>query len=444
MDKLTDKQTGSIELESLQSYYRTSKKVIQEYIAEIERNNRYRSMRADVPKDCIMDDRSRLIDLYDACLGDAHLKSVIETLESQVFGERYMLARMNSKGRYVKDIEHTKKIQGTQFIKIIRGILEAKLFGYTLVQIGNLVDPYTGRLAEVKFVERRNVLPDQNIVLKRQGMILPRWDISEFPYSRNYILTNNDDLGLFAATTPIILAKKFTFANFINFAHTYGQPIIHGKTNDDNTASKQKLANDIASAAQQRVLVTGLEDTIEIKSMSLSNSERIYTSPIEMINAEVSNLILGSESMAGATQSYVGSTNAHQDVFRDRIEVYREYIENVINEQYIPRLVNMGFIPAGLEFKYSNRLEMNNKEKIELYNVLLDKYEIEPEEIEKEFGIVVGKQINTQVGGVGASGGAIAGARGNGPMNDEEYYKRYGRKRGESVANFLNREQHAG
>lgn len=45
------------------------------------------------------------------------------------------------------------------------------------------------------------------------------------------------------------------------------------------------------------------------------------------MNKEVANLVLGSESMAGGMQSYVGSTKAHQDIFRDRIEVYRRYIE---------------------------------------------------------------------------------------------------------------------
>ena len=102
----------------------------------------------------------------------------------------------------------------------------------------------------------------------------------------------------------------------------------------------------------------------------MSNSEKIYTSLIELVNAEVSNLILGSESMAGATQSYVGSTKAHQDIFRDRIKVYREYIENAMNEEIIPRLVAMGYIENGLEFKYSGGLEMSVECKIDLYDFL--------------------------------------------------------------------------
>lgn len=430
---------GTFNGELLESIFRTSKKTIQEYVWEIERNNRYKSVRSDISVGTILDDRSRLIDLYEACLQqDAHIRAVIETLESQILGDRYMLARINEKGKYIKDVKQTQRIQGSQFDKIIRGIVEAKLFGYTLLEIMPFINPRTGKLAEVNIVERRNILPDQHVVLKRQGIWLPNWNIDSPTYQRNYILVNSGDIGLFSATTPLILAKKFTLANYVNFSHTYGQPIIHGKTVSENNNDRKKLAGDIANAAQNKVIVTGLDDEIDIKTFTMSNSEKIYTSLIDFVNREVSNMILGSESMAGATQSYVGSTKAHQDIFRERIEVYRRYIENVMNEEIIPRLVSMGYIESGLEFKYSNRIEMNNEDRIKLYNLITDKYEVSQDEIEKEFGIHVGKQLNVMptipAGSSGLNGGS---SNDRGIMSDEEYYKRYGRARGSDVSNFL-------
>lgn len=386
----------------------------------------------------ILDDRSRLIDLYEACLQqDAHIRSVIETLESQILGDRYMLARMNEKGKYIKDVEQTQRIQGSQFDKIIRGIVEAKLFGYTLLEILPGINPRTGKLAAVNIIERRNVLPDQKMVVKRQGLWLPNWNIASATYQRNYVLINSGDIGLFSATTPLILAKKFTVANFVNFSHTYGQPVIHGKTVSESNTDRKRLAQDIANAAQNKVIVTGIEDEVDIKTFTMSNSEKIYTSLIEFVNNEVANLILGSESMAGGMQSYVGSTKAHQDIFRDRIEVYRRYIENVMNEEIIPRLVNMGYIKSGLEFKYSNRIEMNNEDRIKLYGLITDKYEVSADEIEKEFGINVGRQIN--VLSADGSSPSIPGGSSHDRriMSDEEYYRRYGHSRGSQIANFL-------
>ncbi|MCO7113889.1 hypothetical protein NIB75_19090 [Bacteroides uniformis] len=58
----------------------------------------------------ILDDRARLIDLYEACLQqDAHIRSVVETLESQILGDRYMLARVNEKGKYIKDVANSPR-----------------------------------------------------------------------------------------------------------------------------------------------------------------------------------------------------------------------------------------------------------------------------------------------------------------------------------------------
>lgn len=109
---------------------------------------------------------------------------------------------------------------------------------------------------------------------------------------------------------------------------------------------RKRLAQDISNAAQNKIIVTGLEDEVDIKTFTMSNSEKIYTGLIQFANKEVSNLILGSESMAGGMQSYVGSTKAHQDIFRDRIEVYRRYIENGDERADCPPSCGDGYIPC--------------------------------------------------------------------------------------------------
>lgn len=429
----TTSNTKPFNADLLEAFFRTSKKTVQEYVREIDRYCRFKSVHHAVVDGTVLDDRGRLIDLYEACMQqDAHIASTVETLESQIVGERYMLAKQNEKGRYVKDIEETRKIQGAQFTKLIRGIAEAKLYGFTGIEILPDIDPRTGKLKHINILERRNILPDQRRIVQRQGQWSPGWNFDDPKFSDNYILINSGNLGLFSATTPLILAKKFTTANYVNFSHTYGQPIIHGKTEGESTADRQRLANEIASAATNKVIVTGLNDEVDIKNFASVNSEKIFTGLIEHANSGVSNIILGSESIAGATQAYVGSTRAHQDIFRDRIAVYREFIENVMNEEIIPRLVAMGYIKPGLEFKYSNRLEMSNQEQIALFLGMADRFEIAPEEVEKNFGITVGKQI--KLGGSGISGTSGESSEGY-HMSDEEYYKRYGRHR--NAVNFL-------
>lgn len=431
--------------ELLESSYNTCKKTIQEYIRELQRHCRFKSSYRHLNNGTVLDDRSRLIDLYEACVQqDAHLAGVLETLYSQIIGERYMLAKQNSKGRYIKNIEETRKIQGTQFIKVIKGIVEADLYGYTALFIDPKIDEETGKLRFVS-LERRNVLPEQRRIIQRQSIWAPGWDFDDKQYRDNYVLIDSGTLGLFSATTPSILAKKFTMANYVNFSHTYGQPIIHGKSESENAADRKRLANDIAGAAQNKVIVTGTGDEIDVKSFTMSNSEHIFTGLISLVDKDVSNLILGSQSVAGEQQAYVGSAKTHENIFRDRIEVYRNRIELVMNELIIPRLVKMGYIEDGLEFKYAKRIEMSDEDKIKLFQVLGTQWEMEPDEIESEFGIKVKRQLNVMDGMGGTGGGAPTGAPGDGyddksvrHLTDEEYMRRYGHPR--NVKNFLRTE----
>jgi hypothetical protein len=426
--------------DALIAYYNIVKKTIQDYTDELMRRCRYKSTVSQTGDGTIMDDRSKLIDLYDSCyIQNARLQSCCETLNSQLTGERYSLGRINADGKFERDEEESKKAQGLEFEKLIQAAIDAKLFGYSLVEILPDVSPDTGLLREVNIIERRNVLADQNRVVQRQGIWSPGWDLDDVQFKHNYILINTGGFGLFAATTPLILAQKFVLANWVNFAHTYGQPIIQGKTVAEDDVTRKRLASQIARAATNKVIVTGKDDDIDIKAFTMSNSEKIYDSLIAYVNKEVSNLVLGSESMAGATQSYVGSTKAHEDIFRARVKNYRKYIENVMNEKILPVLKYWGYLSPDVVFKYNNKVDMSNEDKIKIFDVLTDKYEVDPEIIDMEWGIHVGKQMNLMQYSYDDNADGLDGSDNDHHiMSDEEYEKRFGHPRGvKNKINFL-------
>lgn len=439
MRKRTEKNSNGdfFTNEALVSYYNLVKKTITDFTDELTRRCRYKSIVGQVENGVVMDDRSRLMDVYDSCyIQNAHLQGTMITLFSKLLGSRYMLAREDSNGKWVRDPKASKICHGSQFEKIIQGIVESDFWGYSLLEIVPEIDPETGLLKEVNSIERRNVLPDQRRVVQTSGQWSPGWDLDSEQYRHNYILINSGGFGLFAATTPNVLALKYTLSNWVNFSHTYGQPIIHGKTVSEDNDARMRLARKIASAAQNKVLVTGKEDEIDIKAFSMSNSEQIYDKLIDYVNKENDGLILGSESMAGGMQSYVGSTKAHQDIYRARITKYRTNVENKMNEQVMPVLKYWGLVPEDVWFKYMNQIEMSDENKIKLFDMLSNKYEIDPEVVNKEWGVEVGKQRNFETGNSSSSVGYGDGDGDEGhKMSDEEYYKRYGRHR-DSI-NFL-------
>jgi len=346
-----------LQMNRLVSYFNLTKKTVQEYVAEISRHCRYKSMVTQMPEGGVLDDRSRLIDLYDACLmQDAHLAACMQTLYSYLTGDTYMLASKQT-GEWVADEELSEKVQGMLFEKIIHAILDARFYGYTLLHIVCDTDG-DNLLKSVEEVERRNVLPSQHRAVKRQGQWAPGWNLHSAPLSRNYVLIDTGGLGIFATTTPLVLAKKYTAANWVNLCHTYSEPVIHGKCASEDKASHERLAMAIANAAQKKVLVTGTDDSIDIKTFGTNTSDRLFLSLIDSYaNSEMSNLILGSKSMAGEQQAYVGSAKVHEGIFMERIKTYRAYVENVINSQVMPLLRYWKGVAPSLTFRYKLRIE---------------------------------------------------------------------------------------
>ena len=109
-----------------------------------------------------------------------------------------------------------------------------------------------------------------------------------------------------------------------------------------------------------------------------------------------------------------------------------------MNELIIPRLVKIGYIKPGLEFKYAKRIEMSDEDKIRLFQVLGTQWEMDPDSIESEFGIKVKRQLNVDngiTGGPSPTGGEGSGRYVGRHLTDEEYYKRYGHPR--ETTNFL-------
>ena len=80
---------------------------------------------------------------------------------------------------------------------------------------------------------------------------------------------------------------------------------------------------------------------------------------------------------------------------------------------------------------------MSTEDKIRIFDVLTDKYEVDPEVINMEWGIQVGKQRNLDAkSGFGEQSNGEADETWK--MSDEEYEKRYGHPRNaEGKINFL-------
>ena len=369
----------------LYAYFDRSKKSIADYLSEYQNASNYNYYKNLGNR---IDYRYRLIDLYEYGMQDLHLTSIVDSLFHQIVGERYSIK--DAEGKTLEDA--TKLIKKGWFTKYVRGVLESKLYGYTLIELGDL-DTATGSLKEVRFVERRNVAPKDNLVLEfihdSAG-----WDITSDELKDDYVLVDGEEgFGWMLKALPIVMSKRFALSSHTQYAETYGIPMIVGKTTDDSYEEKKSLANDIAAARDSRVIVTGLEDDITFLNQISNDTNKIYTELVRLTNDELTMLVLG-QSATTESQAYAGSAEIQYRVMVDRVEAIREFVQNNINEDLIWRLREKGMdIPEGATLQYSNVLEMSPEAKKDLFEVLLGSYEVAPEEIYDTFGVTVGRQI---------------------------------------------------
>ena len=379
------KREDKFDFNKLYAYFDRSKKTITDFIQEYQSVSNYSYYRKFGNK---IDHRYRLQDLYDYAMLDLHLTSIVDSLFHQIIGERYAIH--NPDGT-IND-EATALIKRSWFPKYIRGVLESKLFGYTLIELGEL-NKETGSLKEVRKIERRNVAPLNNLVMEfihdSSG-----WDITSDELKDDYILVDGDEgLGWLLKAIPIVMSKRFALSSHTQYAETYGVPMIVGRTTDDSYVEKKNLANEIAEARDTRVIVTGLEDSIDFLNQISNDTNKIYTELVRLTNDEMTMLILG-QSATTESQAYAGSAEIQYRVMVDRVEAIREFVQNQVNEELIWRLQKKGMdIPDGCTFQYSNVLEMSPESKKDLFQVLLGSYEIDSEEIFSTFGVKVGRQI---------------------------------------------------
>jgi hypothetical protein len=378
-------RTDDFDFEKLYAYFDRSSKSINDFVNEYQTTSNYNYYHHFNNR---LDYRYKLMDLYDYCMLDLHLTSIVDSLFHQIIGERYSIR--DSEGNVNEAA--TKLIKKSWFPKYIRGVLESKLYGYSLIELGDL-NKKTGTLEEVRFIERRNVAPLDSLVLEYM-YDTSGWDITSDEYKEDYVLVDGDEgLGWLIKALPIVMSKRFALSSHTQYAETYGTPMIVGKTTDDSYEEKKYLANEIAEARDTRVIVTGLEDDITFLNQISNDTNKIYTELVRLTNDELTMLILG-QSATTESQAYAGSAEIQYRVMVDRVEAIREFVQNNVNEDLIWRLQEKGMdIPEGSTFEYSNVLEMSPESKKDLFQVLLGSYEISAEEIESTFGVTVGRQI---------------------------------------------------
>lgn len=332
--------------------------------------------------------RFYLLGLYDYALSkDEVLRSLIQTRVGRIVSLGFKFQKNK------KDISSV--LEYGWFEDIIRYTIESVLYGNSLFIINN-----TDGIKLTK-VPRENVIPELKLIkLKASDSVSSKYKNDSnrfFSYeSENNVVdvnyeNNPYNLGLLEVASPKILMKEQNILNWAEFIETYIQPMIIATSNSQDQYERDMIKNELQNAGRRRAAL--LDPTTTFDSVQFGNAADVkaYETFKQSVNDDLSMLILGSTMMTTDGSSY-GQAKIHQNTSFQITQSDVKFVDRVINEQVIPILISVGYLPSATTYKFTlNSIDNKTVEEKKTENDILlsqanfiisnlDKFEIDENE----------------------------------------------------------------
>ena len=317
---------------------------------------------------------------------DNHLSSVMEQRKNGTLCREVCFH--NSDGTENEEI--TKLFHSSWFVKLRSLMMDAKFYGFTLVDLGELVDFKFPTLTQVP---RQFVKPEYGIVVNNPSDTTGI-AIDDPKYAKwNVFFGENEDLGLLMKAAPWTLWKKTAVGYWSEYCEKFGMPMRIGKTNVNDDVLKENMERALRDMGSSFYAVLHTDDEIDLKETFNTQAFDIYDKLIERANSELSKLIL---SQTGTTdeKTYAGSAGVHQDVLGSLIERDVLWHDYNLNEVLKPVLIALGFPLGDGYFETGYEEKASIKDRIDMVAKFLPFMKFDKESLEEEFGITIESMID--------------------------------------------------
>ena len=322
--------------------------------------------------------RFRLYDLFSDILMDTHLTSVIEKRKNAALASSIEFRR-NGK----PDEKVNKQIRSPWFRKFIGDILDAKFWGFSLVQFYR-----KGEWVNYDLIPRKHVDPVRRLILRHQTDTTgTSWD----EYPDLLFIGSPDDPGLLVKAAIWVIYKRNDVADWAQFAEVFGAPIREYTYPTDDDEARQRALNDADSTGSLSVFVHA-EDTVLklVEAANKTGSADLYDKLCERCNNEISKLFLGNtlttESSENGTQA-LGTV--HKKVEDKVAQADRRYILDVLNYDMTDIFQRMGINTFGGEFCFPEQKDIDPSTKMNILTQLRANFQlpVSDDYLYEEFGV---------------------------------------------------------
>jgi phage gp29-like protein len=322
-----------------------------------------------------------LCQTYQNIVLDGQIQSAMLQRKMRVMASQFML--VDKVGE--TDEEKTKLLTQQWFYDFLELAMESIFWGYSLIEFQPIVnDEFKG----VELVPRIYVQPELSIV-KPTTASYTGVNYTEKPYSNWCIgVGKPKDLGLLMKCAPYAIWKNNAMGAWAEFAEVFGTPLRMGKTNVRDEDTRKNMENMMRNWGVASWAVFDTDDTVELLSNTRSDAFNVYDKMVERCNSEISKIILG---QTGTTdeKSYSGSANVHENILKVVTKMDMIFMTNVVNNQLLPMMRNLGFQLDNLSFKFDETENISLIEQAKIDASFMPYYNFDKKYLEQKYNIVV-------------------------------------------------------
>jgi hypothetical protein len=322
--------------------------------------------------------RIELYRLAKDILLDAHINAVWNARKSEILGNNFIVYKSGK----IQD-KQTDFLQRKWFFDFIDYAMDSKMWGFSLIQFGNIEN---NEFCDIDLVPRGYVRPEMNLVVPIFGALTGE-DYTKSPY-KEWILPIGEklDLGLILKLGPLYIWKKTAMESWANYCQIFGVPSRVLKVDTTDIVALRNGQRMVKEMGSSLGAVIDKEDELEILEAKGSNVGETFIGLINLCNAEISKLVLG-ESSSMDPKSFVGSAKIHEKTKNQMILTDIVWLENIFKYQLIPFLNSHDLNFDGCSIEIEQDQQLTQQEKGDIIVKILPFYDIPPEYIMETFGI---------------------------------------------------------
>lgn len=322
--------------------------------------------------------RYKLYDLYSDILMDTHLSSVIDRRISAVTSADISFLRDGK-----PDTAISEQLDSPWFISLVHDILDARFWGFSLLQFYK-----QDGWVNYDLIPRKHVDPIRRIILRQQT------DITGTPweeYPNLLAVGKKNDLGLLAKAAPWVIYKRNDVADWAQYAEVFGAPIREYIYETDDDEARQRAIHDAEQEGSLAAFIHARDTELNlVESGNKSASGDLYEKLCQRCNNELSKLILGNtlttESQTNGTQA-LGTVHKKEEekLLRDD----QKFVLNVLNYEMTDIFQAMGINTRGGKFAFVDPKYTDLQSKMNIISKLYSTFRlpVSDDYLYEEFGI---------------------------------------------------------